>query len=122
MKTTQSDTDKILTKEVQMLFKDGTSRTSTMLTQKETCYHKNCMARGRVFVIPILSIHNPFYLCNVHWKKFSKTIIHHAKAVRKDSRKYDLLWVDKEATIVNTKELEKLIEDANKWNESQPEE
>jgi len=97
-----------LTKEVQMMFKDGTSRTSTLNAQKDTCFKKNCMARGRVYVVPILSVHNPFYLCNKHWKEFKKTILHHARSVRKDSREYDLLWVSKDAIVVDKVQLEEL--------------
>lgn len=66
----------------------------------DTCMARNCTKRGRFMILPILSKHDPFWLCNTHYKRFKRSIFEQRTVWREKSKGHQLLWVRNDAEIV----------------------
>jgi hypothetical protein len=99
MEAESTSQDGRITKEVKYL--DGTIQKHFKVTcPEDVCVAKNCTKRGRIMVLPILSKHDPFWLCNTHYKRFKRSIFKQRKEWKIKSQGHELMWVRNDAEVV----------------------
>lgn len=101
-------TDEILTKEISFIFK-GRGKKAIVKVPKGTCSLANCTKRGKIFIVPILSKYDPFWLCNSHFKKFGKQIMLERQRALQTSEGYEIIWIKEGARAVTQQQAEALV-------------
>lgn len=117
----ETDDDKVMTKEVSYHVHKIGPRKATIRVPKDSCSMKNCNKKGKIFIVPVLQMHDPFWLCSSHWKKVSIKIIEERKKYLRESQDYDLIWARKGARVITQAQAEALvsreaeIDELKKW-------